>query len=59
MKYKSDAQVKRHLAMHSPKDHKSMSHEKQESVGFEKAEHRLGGKAKFGNKKPFMGKRGK
>ena len=49
MKYKSDKQVKEHLANFSAKQHASMAHERKESPGFEKAEHRLG-KAKIGGK---------
>ena len=43
--YKSDKQVKRHIAASGPESKHSLAHEKRESPGFEKAEHRLGGKA--------------
>lgn len=39
--YKSDTQVKRHIAKFGPEKAESMAHEKKESPGFEKAEHRL------------------
>jgi len=45
LKYKSDAQVRSHLAKSSPERSESMAHERRESASFEKAEHRLGGKA--------------
>lgn len=47
--YKSDAQVKSHIARSGPESKHSMAHERRESAGLEKAEHRLGGKA-YGKK---------
>lgn len=43
--YKSDAQIKRHIAASGPESQHSMAHERRESPGFERAEHRIGGKA--------------
>lgn len=39
--YKSDAQVKSHIARFGKKTAESPAHEAKESAGFEKAEHRL------------------
>jgi hypothetical protein len=44
LEYRSDKQVKTHMARYSAPEHKTMEHEKMESPKFEKAEHRLGGK---------------
>lgn len=51
IEYKSDEQVKEHLAKYKPETHKSMAHEKMEAPKFEKAEHRLNGKRMKGGSK--------
>lgn len=51
LEYRSDKQVKTHMAKYSAPEHKAMEHEEVESPRFEKAEHRLGGKKmKIGTK---------
>ena len=40
--YKSDAQVKRHIAGSKPEKRESLAHERRETPRFEKAEHRIG-----------------
>lgn len=56
LQFKSDKQVKSHIAASGPESAHSMAHERKESPAFEKAEHRLGGKA-YGKRKGMGGKR--
>lgn len=57
LEYKSDKQVKAHLAKYSGDEHKEMAHEMKEAPKFEKAEHRLGGKKLGAGKAMGKGKR--
>jgi hypothetical protein len=41
LQYKSDAQVEKHIEHSDPRKAESLAHEKRESKGFERAEHRL------------------
>lgn len=59
LEYRSDKQVKAHMAKYSTPEHKAMEHESMESPKFEKAEHRLNGKRMKGGSKAMGGGRKK